>query len=487
MADDPRVAGRRVAGGARVTGTMSDADSLLWRMSSDPSLRSTVVAVALLDRAPRWDELRARVVQLVELVPRLRSRVAPYPLGFWRPRWVEDTSFDLGHHLVRISLPDPGLRRGVLDLAQTMAGEAFDPSLPLWKAVLVHVVEDQKAALILKFHHAVADGLGALALFLPLLDHERSGVDRRGTRSLPPRPAPQSGHGVPAHGGSPDTAAKDGWGSSPGRRLLAGAARVPHAVLAGTRNVQNQLTAGVSMLGSAVQLLAPAWRPLSPLLVGRGGQRRFEVIDLPPGGLRTAADTTGTTVNDVFVTGTILGLHRYHERHTVPVDRLRALMPVSIRRPTDPAAANRFVPVRFLLPLQSDPRACLHTVREIAGSHKHAPALALSDALAAGLDLMPPGFARILWGSLLKGDDLCVTNIPGPRFAPYLAGARIDRLYAFAPPSGAALNVSLLTLAGRDYVGLNIDRDAVADSPKLATSVEEGLLEAIALGPPGAP
>ena len=43
-----------------MTEFMRQTDAFAWAMESDPRLRSTVVAVILLDRSPDWDELRYR-------------------------------------------------------------------------------------------------------------------------------------------------------------------------------------------------------------------------------------------------------------------------------------------------------------------------------------------------------------------------------------------------------------------------------------------
>jgi hypothetical protein len=83
---------------------------------------------------------------------------------------------------------------------------------------------------------------------------------------------------------------------------------------------------------------------------------------------------------------------------------------------------------------------------------------------------------------MLRGDDFCVTNVPGVPYETYLAGSRVDGFYAFAPPSGAALNVSLVTPAGRACVGISVDTAAIPDSPKLAASLEEGFAEIFGLG-----
>ena len=152
-------------------------------------------------------------------------------------------------------------------------------------------------------------------------------------------------------------------------------------------------------------------------------------------------------------------------------------MPVNVRVPGQADAGNHFVPARFVVPVSDDPAECVREVQKITNIWKHAPGLALSDVLADGLSLLPAPAVSALWGSMLKGDDFCITNVPGPPFETFLGGARIERMYAFAPPSGAALNVSLVTPAGRSCVGIIVDKAAVPDSPKLAGCLAEGFEE----------
>lgn len=91
---------------------------------------------------------------------------------------------------------------------------------------------------------------------------------------------------------------------------------------------------------------------------------------------------------------------------------------------------------------------------------------------------------RPTWGSMLKGVDSCITNVPGPTFETHLAGARIERMYAVAPPSEAALNGSLVRSADRICIGVVVDRAAAPDSPQLATCFAAGLEAVPRLGCP---
>jgi hypothetical protein len=96
--------------------------------------------------------------------------------------------------------------------------------------------------------------------------------------------------------------------------------------------------------------------------------------------------------------------------------------------------------------------------------------------------MLPEIVTTAMWGSMLKGDDFCATNVPGPPFETYLAGSRVERIYAFAPPSGAALNVSLVSSAGRACVGINVDAAAIPDSSNLTSCLEDGFSDILHLG-----
>ena len=111
----------------------------------------------------------------------------------------------------------------------------------------------------------------------------------------------------------------------------------------------------------------------------RSIDRHFETMDLPD--LHHAAERTGLTLNDLFVSGLLRGLSLYHARHHRPVRQLRALMPVSVRRPDDPVETNRFVPARLRLPADLPAAgAYLEVVPRLLSRWKHTGALAVSES-----------------------------------------------------------------------------------------------------------
>jgi WS/DGAT/MGAT family acyltransferase len=442
---------------APVADTMSGSDALLWTISADPVMRPTIVAIMILDGRPEWAEVRSRVSGLTELVPRLRSRAVTRAPGRGRPQFVVDESFDLDTHLRRMRLSGHGSLRDVLDMAQTMATSGFDPALPLWEAVLVEGVGDG-AALVIKVHHAVIDGVGGLAVLAHLFD--ASGPARRA--------------------GADAVREAD---AGPGRSLLRRLPLVPDPIGIVTGAV-GAVTHPVRSLGqlaalgtSVARLMAPAGKPISSVMTERSFRRHVEVLELDLAHLKTAARAWGGTVNDVFVASVVRGLGLYHEQHGATSSGFRALMPVNVRGGGENVGGNHFVPARFVIPVHADVADCMAEVRKNAAQWKHAPGLALSDVMATVLSALPAVLARSLWSSMLLGDDFCITNIPGPPFEVFLAGIGVEGIYAVSPPSGAALNVSLVSAANRACLTITADVAAVPDSPKLAACLEDGFAE----------
>jgi diacylglycerol O-acyltransferase / wax synthase len=447
---------------------LSAADSLMWRIESDPVLRSPVLVVGLLDRSPTTEGLAEMIENAELLLPRLRQRITPPPLGPGRPRWSDVDYPSLAHHIRRVRAPGGDLD-AALAVAEPDAAAAFDPARPPWTLTIVDGLDVGRSAVVLRFHHAVTDGVGGIALADRLFDHAR-----RPDRAEAATPTPQT---PPGAGTAP------GWLDP---RAAAGAAvaavRAAGRGVAATIRPIPTLTAAVRLGRSAVRLLAPAPAG-SPELVGRSLDRWLSVEERPLAAMRRAADAAGGTVNDVLLAAVAGALASYHRQQGRPVPAVRVTMPISIRRPSDAVGGNRFVPVRFTLPVDDlDPRARVRISGGIARGWRSEPAIGATDLLAAGLNLLPGPVVSRLFGSMLRSVDVNVANVPGLGRPAYVAGARIDRLWAFAPPAGAALSVTLVSHQGTCCIGLACDRRAVTDPELLHTCLDAALTEVVALG-----
>ncbi|MGA2210081.1 MAG: wax ester/triacylglycerol synthase domain-containing protein [Acidimicrobiales bacterium] len=464
---------------------MSATDSILWRIERDPVLRSTVTAISLLDRAPDWEELRSRMLQASLRIPRMRQVVAEPPLGVGSPSWVMAEAFDLDYHLRRVRLSPPATFASVLEYAAQQAMSEFDRARPLWEFTVVEGVGDG-AALIQKFHHAVTDGVGGMKLALEILDTEAR--PRRKVVPVPSlagapslvalRPLAADTSGLSAIGRAAEASIKTL--ARAGRRAaglevgLAGA-----AVQAGKDPVASARSLADSVRWGA-RLVAPVSEPLSPIMRSRGIIFSFAAFDVDFDRLRAAGKRAHGSLNDAFIASVGAGLRRYHEAHGARVTSLRMTLPISIRSEHDAAGGNRFVPVRFEVPLEpSDPGVTIPAISRLVREWRDGPALGLTDALASVLNGLPTPAVTQVFGSMLRNVDFVATNVPGLPVPTYLAGAELLRQYAFAPPSGSALNVALLSHVGHCCIGVNIDRAAITDPDLLVSCLQEGFDEII--------
>ncbi|MEI2705739.1 MAG: wax ester/triacylglycerol synthase domain-containing protein [Ilumatobacteraceae bacterium] len=81
---------------------LSQTDTIMWTVEADPMLRSTIMGVAMLARAPRWKATQQRVRHLIDRVESLRQRVVPVPMRPNSLRWEDVDHVDLDYHLRRV-------------------------------------------------------------------------------------------------------------------------------------------------------------------------------------------------------------------------------------------------------------------------------------------------------------------------------------------------------------------------------------------------
>ena len=454
---------------------LNAADALLWTIEKDPCLRSTIVAISFLDRSPDWDRLSARIAETCNYIPRLRQRVVAAPLGFGPPRWETDDFFDINYHLGRTLAPEPCDHRSVLDIAGHMAMSAFDKDRPLWEFMLVEGMTDGRAAFIQKVHHSFTDGVGGIKLARVLLDEKRNPAGRKADA----QPADRQ------HVGGLTSVAD--WFAGDVRTVasasLRGAQALPGVAAKMATTPGEPVITIARHLRSIGKLLAPVSTPLSPIMTQRGMSRRLDTIDIPIDQLLAAAHAADSSLNDAFLAGIAGGMRVYHERHGAPVSELRVTMPINTRRSSDPAGSNRFAPARFTLPVAAvDAGDRMRELGQLARNWRKEPSLPLTDVIAGVLNTLPAPATTALFGSMLKAIDFVATNVPGLKHRAYLAGAEVESQYAFAPASGSAFSVALMSHVGLCCIGINADTSAVPDPEVLTACLREGFDEVLSVG-----
>ncbi len=455
---------------------MNQSDTTLWRIERDPSLRTTIVGLAILSKAPDWDRLRTRIDEVTWEIPRLRQKVVSPAFGIGTPRWVEDTGFDLDFHLRRIVAPSPGTLQTVLDLAGPIAMAAFDRDRPLWEFTLVEGLVDGRAALVQKIHHSVTDGVGAMRMARIAFDEHVDELHRSTPRHLMGAEHRPSGLSLAI-----DTMNEQvsDIAHLAGKTMTA----MPGMLDSFMRHPVRVATTVVGTAESIFKMVRPARSPLSPVMRDRGMSRRLVAIDLSLEELKASGHAAGGTANDAFLAAITGGMRRYHLHHGAEPKALRVTMPINLRTSGDAIGNNRFTPARFALPIDLvDPVERMHQLGELARSWRKEPGLKFTDVVAGALNLLPEPATAAILGSMLKAIDFVATNVPGLDRPMHLAGATVEQQFAFAPPSGAAFSAALLSHVDRCTLGMVIDTTAVPDPEVLAACMAEGFEEVLDVG-----
>jgi diacylglycerol O-acyltransferase / wax synthase len=453
---------------------MQPTDAWIWYLEQDPLLRFTISAVTLLDGPPDWERLVDRFEKVTRIAPHFREKVVSPPFRLAPPRWVTDPFFDLGYHLRRETAPPPGTFASVLEQARTSAMAGLDRDRPLWEATVVEGIEGDHAALVLKAHHSLTDGVGGMQLALLLFDQNPDGDERE----WPDAPLPEhlSPVGLWREAASHQAARVADFARTSARG----------AVPTVSRFARSPVTSAKGWLRSAASVgrtVRPIADTMSPVMTDRGFSWRFQALDVPFDELRRAAKATGSTVNDAFLAGITGGMRRYHERMGQPVDQLRVAMPISIRKADDPVGGNRVAIIRYPVPVGvADPVERLGLLHTAAKTARDEPAVPHNEAIVEAITPITPLAIR----SMAMHMDFGASNVPGFPFPVYLAGAQALRYYPFGPTGGSSVNVTLISYRDTCCIGANSDTAAITDGDAFLECLAEGFDEVLAVGGEGA-
>jgi WS/DGAT/MGAT family acyltransferase len=445
---------------------LSELDALMWRTDRHPQGAWSGVVVLLLDRCPDWGRLRAAHEWFLGVVPRFGQRVVDPALPVGPPMWADDPAFDLDFHLRRVALPPPGSLRQVLDLAQTIALTPLDRSRPPWESTLVEGLDGGRAAYIMHAHHVFMDGLALAQLHERVLNATPEHVADKPT---PPR--------VPQHHSPVNVAvAQLAHQITAAPRMLAGGGRLLMRAARHPQTTANYLSSLARVAGRP---------PRNPSRVLRGGSRRqwrFGVLECEFDDLRRAAKAAGGSLNDVFVCALLGGLRRYCYAQGEELDDVPISMPVAMRTAAEAVGGNNFAAAYFLVPSgTADPAERIRLMHQRVDHVRGEPALGFLGIVTPVLNRTPSAAAAAVLGSV-GGAVLTTSSWPGISQERYMAGARFDRMFVFAPLPGTVLTAAMCTHCGVCCIAMNADGEVFEDTDLLWTSMQAGLDEILALG-----
>jgi len=466
---------------------LTGAEALMWSLQGERALQSSFMGVTLLAGAVDTDRFRARLADAAIELDVLRRRVVDTPLDLAPPRWELDPDFALDHHLRQITLPPPGTRRQLLDIAATVYAEPFDRARPLWRFTIVDGLEDGATALLAEMHHVLSDGIGAVRI-------SASFLDLRPDQPTPTTPASSAGDDQVF---PPSDARPGGWLPSGGPLgwLRAASAAIGPIISTNAAATRTSAAAVASSVSSAVRSpatgvaavralghqLGPANPARSPLWTGRSHAHRFDAVTLDLRSVKTTAKALGGTVNDVFVALMAAAAGDYHRHAGVEIDELRVSVPISVRHDRQ-AGGNAWIPARVLVPVGVMSAADrFAVVAERLGAVKGEPSLGLTDTLALAVRRLPRPLLLRLARQQVGTVDFACSNVRGAPFDLWVAGAHVEANYPMGPTAGVAFNATILSYRDALDLGLNTDTGAVDDPELLVDCIREAAAELFAL------
>lgn len=421
-----------------------------------------------------FDHVKETIGHRLHLAPPLRRRLASVPFNLHHPVWVEDADFDLDYHVRRIGCPAPGGEEQLAEIVADIAGRPLHRDRPLWELWVVEGLENGHVAAVAKMHHCTVDGVSGANLLVHFFD-------------LEPDPAPKP---LPDQEWKPDRRPSD-------LELMAGAlwsrARrsleyVP-LIAKSARSVAGLVMARRRSEGPG--MAAPLTAPRTSFNLAITPHRKVAYTRVPLEDVKAVKKAFGTTVNDVVLAVAGGALRRYLEgRGELPDKSLLATVPVSVRAEEEKAVVgtNRVSAMFSTLATDvADPVARLTAIHEANKNAKKEHHAIGADMLTNWAHFAAPttfSLAARLYSSMKLASrhpvihNLVISNVPGPRRALYIAGARMVALYPLGPVfDGAGLNVTVVSYTDQVYWGLIACRETMPQLWDLAAAIPEALAE----------
>ena len=422
------------------------------------------------------DNVREMVRGRLHLAPPFRQRLVDVPLQLHFPLWIEDPDFDLDRHIRRVGVPAPGGPRELAELAAQLNAVQLDRSRPLWEMWYIEGLEGGRVATLTKVHHAAMDGASGSEITVALFDLSPEVVQ----------------HPEPDEPWQPDKVPSEvemlGY-------AMSSLARQPLRVLKALRRTGQAALDVRNLTRQPGHELAPLpfTAPATSINGAITPRRSIATTSVSLSDVKRVKNAFGTTVNDVVLALCAGTLRQYFDRRGEEVDGpLLAMVPVSVRPEEARADMGNQVSSMFtsLATDVHDPVARLAAIHEgMIGAKEQHRAIG-AETLTDWAEFAAPavfGRAMRLYARMGLADrhrpifNVTISNVPGPPFALYSAGAKLEANFPLGPIfDGAALNITVMSLEDSLDFGILTCPDVVDDVWSLADGLQAALDDLLA-------
>jgi diacylglycerol O-acyltransferase len=153
-----------------------------WLRMDRPENLMQILGVMIFKGRIDAERFKHTVAQRIVRYRRFRQIATQDADGSW---WADDPDFDIDAHVRHSFLPAPAGKNELQKFVATMAGTPLNPSRPRWEFNLVDTA-DGNSALVVRIHHAIADGIALIGVINSLTDKDIDTPEDGGTVAVTP-------------------------------------------------------------------------------------------------------------------------------------------------------------------------------------------------------------------------------------------------------------------------------------------------------------
>ena len=430
--------------------------------SETPNIHTHTLKIGVIDATGfdgefTFEVFRRTLRRRLHLLEPLRYKLIDIPLRLHHPMWMEKAEIDLGYHLRRVRVRDPGGRRELDEVIGEIASTPLDRSRPLWQMYFAEGMADNRFAVIGKVHHALADGVASANLMAKAMDLKGRIQDERDLYISYAPPASRE-------------LLKVAWQDHV--RQFRRLPRLAQETAAGVARVRKR-----GKERGELPEMAKSFSP-PPTFINHvvSPERRFATATLALSDVKQTSKHLGITLNDLVLATSAGALRelllRYDGRTDAP---LIASVPAMLNTSPDRLTGNEFLGMNVSLPVHVD-----DTVERVrltalaAGIAKEDMRLLGPEAVSQWAAYLPPGPAHAAFRWLSKREaqtrllNVPISNVAGPRERGRIGGVTISEIYSAGPLIAGGMNITVWSYVDQLNISVLTD-DITLDDPHEAT------------------
>ena len=440
--------------------------------SETPNVHMHTLKIAIIDTSElsadnTFEVFRDVLRRRIHLLDPLRYKLVDVPFRVHHPVWMQNCDVDFDYHLRRVIVPAPGGRRELNQVVGRIASTPLDRSRPLWEFHFGEGLAGGRCALIIKVHHALADGVASANLLGRVLDLEGSNHDERD--SYPTDPVPTASELLRVAGSD----------------HLHQIARLP-AVLKDAIKGGARLWRRSKERGAVPELASVFEVPSTFINHTLPARRTFATATLSLNDVKHASKHLGITINDMILSMTAGALRELLLRYDGQAgEPLIATVPVSTDSSSQRVDGNELSGLLVSLPVHIvDPVERVHLTALSTDIAKEQYRLLGPELPGRMMGYLPPPLASAVLRRQARSPtanrtmNVSVANVPGPRARGNVGGAPVSEIYSVGPLiAGCALNITVWSYVDQVNISVLSDDQTFVDTHEVTEAMVRAFVE----------